>query len=101
MGHLNSENIQNVAILYFNKFITTDSAIEELLKRKNDSNFLRIFDLLIINNNFDYAITFFENNNQWFESELTKNDDESYFDMNYKYNYLKRKKEYEKIKFSH
>ena len=95
------ENIQNVAIPYFNKFKKIDSALEELLKNNNDGNFLLIFDLLIIENNFDSAITFFEKNNQWFESELVKKDDDSYFGMNYKNNYLERKKEYEKIKNSH
>jgi hypothetical protein len=95
------ENIQNVALPYFNKFKKIDSTIEELLKNNNDGNFLLIFDLLIMENNFDSAITFFEKNNQWFESELAKKDDESYFGMNYKRNYLVRKKEYEKIKNSH
>ncbi len=91
-------NIQEIALPYFYKFNTIYSAIEELLNNKNDSNFLMIFDLLIINVDFDSALKFFENNNQWFESELAKKDEESYFDLNYKTNYLLRKKEYEKIK---
>lgn len=94
------DNIKNVAIPYFNKFKSIDSAIEELLKKNNDSNFLLIFDLFIIENNFDSAIIFFEKNNKWFESELAKKDDDSYFGMNYKVSYLKRKEEYEKIKIA-
>lgn len=94
------ENIQNIAMPYFNKFKTRDSAIEELLKNNNDGNFLLIFDLLIINSDFDTAVTFFEKNNLWFESELAKKNDDSYFGMNYKNNYLKRKEVYEKFKNS-
>lgn len=94
------ENIQNVAIPYFNKFDKIDTAIEELLKNNNDGNFLLIFDLLIIEKKFDTAVTFFEKNNQWFETELSENDNDSYFGMNYKISYLKRKTEYEKIKNS-
>lgn len=93
------ENIQNVAIPYFNKFNKIDTAIEELIKNnKRKLNFFIIFDLFIINNDFDSALNYVKKNNEWFETELAKNDNDSDFGMNYKVSYLKRKKEYEKIK---
>ncbi|MBK7213673.1 MAG: hypothetical protein IPH88_10360 [Bacteroidales bacterium] len=91
-----TKNFRNAALPYFSRFDSLESGIEELLKRPTDGKFLRIFDLLILSNQIPKALDFFENNNSWFEEELKKNEEESYFAWNYREEYLLRKNEYEK-----
>lgn len=91
-------NLTNAAFPYFERFSSIELAINELLKKKNDSNFRLIFDFYVIIGNFHEAINFFENNNGWFESELDKNEEDSYFISNFKTDYLIRKKEYFRLK---
>lgn len=92
------KNFQNSAIPYFDNFSSLENGINYLIEKKNNGNFLLIFDLLMINEDFDLAIEFFEKNNSWFEDELKNCSDESYFAWNYKKNYLLRKVKYNEIK---
>lgn len=93
-------NIKNSALPYFENFDSLENGIRYLMQNKNDGNFLKIFDLLLLNEEIDVAIDFFDHNNSWFEIELQANNDESFFGMNYKSEYLLRKNKCNELKNS-
>jgi len=92
------KNFADVIFPYFAKFGSLESGIEELLKSSSDGKFFQIFDLLIMSKQTQKAVEYFEKNNSWFEEEMIKNEEDSYFAWNYKDNYIIRLNEYRKLK---
>lgn len=87
-----SENVLTAGVAFFEKYVSFDSAIEEL-KKYHVKNFETIVDLYIIQDRYEEAIDFFETHNQWHEERLNSDNFEYHeqFIDNRKVPYLKRK----------
>ncbi|MCU0327453.1 MAG: hypothetical protein MUE53_00520 [Chitinophagales bacterium] len=91
-------HINHIGLPYFRRFESLESGFAYLNSFRQIEHWSIVFDLAVMLDKYEEAVWIFEAHNHWEESELAQNDEDSYFSMNHKKPYLKRKETYLKIK---